>query len=359
MFVPSFGFGGSSQSQRAARLHPDAARPEPVLPRRAPRPGGGRSVRLTKELQLDTIWLRSTLGYAAARWLRVEGFYAFTRQDSRIDRRRSEPPAHRRPGRHLTAHEDPVMEERAFHPLDYLRCHAAQVVADRAGRASTRGRRALAMVWPREYISEAEIGIAAPTLSPELLRGISRSTRRSASAPFRSSSSAGGARARRARRELDRQAGRRRRAWLRPRWSVHVDRSRSAAWGRRERPDSFRLGYVDSEPDRAQRITNRLAYVFVEENSKTRRNRREHLGSARPAAEGQPGSADASCRAAAGQEAGEHRPPSGPDQRQHLDGERPAPALDSCSMQLRTEQDRLSRSRRSSRRCSRAPAPRR
>ena len=28
--------------------------------------------------------LRSTLGYAATRYLRVEGFYAFTRQDSRI-----------------------------------------------------------------------------------------------------------------------------------------------------------------------------------------------------------------------------------------------------------------------------------
>ena len=33
-------------------------------------------------LQLDTIWIRSTLGYAAARWARMELLYTFTRQDS-------------------------------------------------------------------------------------------------------------------------------------------------------------------------------------------------------------------------------------------------------------------------------------
>ena len=33
-------------------------------------------------LELDTIWLRSTLGYAAARWARVEALYTYTRQDS-------------------------------------------------------------------------------------------------------------------------------------------------------------------------------------------------------------------------------------------------------------------------------------
>ena len=36
------------------------------------------------ELPLDTTLLRTTLGYSATRILRLEGFYAFTRQDSRI-----------------------------------------------------------------------------------------------------------------------------------------------------------------------------------------------------------------------------------------------------------------------------------
>jgi succinoglycan biosynthesis transport protein ExoP len=44
----------------------------------------------------------------------------------------------------------------------------------------------------------------------------------------------------------------------------------------REGIESFRLGYVDSSPERAQRIANRLAMVFVEENSKTKTQRAEN-----------------------------------------------------------------------------------
>jgi hypothetical protein len=35
-----------------------------------------------ESLQLDTIWIRSTVGYAPARWARIEVLYTFTRQDS-------------------------------------------------------------------------------------------------------------------------------------------------------------------------------------------------------------------------------------------------------------------------------------
>jgi hypothetical protein len=83
MFVPSFGFGGSNQSQDARvfirmplnrnRMYIQGAaswrRSEPLV---------------ADELDLDTISIRSTVGYSAARWLRVEGFYAFTRQDSQV-----------------------------------------------------------------------------------------------------------------------------------------------------------------------------------------------------------------------------------------------------------------------------------
>jgi hypothetical protein len=82
-FVPSFGFGGSNQSQELRgfvrmpldknRLYVQGSaawrRSDPFV---------------VNELQLDTIWIRSTLGYSAARWLRVEGFHAFTRQDSQV-----------------------------------------------------------------------------------------------------------------------------------------------------------------------------------------------------------------------------------------------------------------------------------
>lgn len=82
-FVPSFGFGGSNQNQelrtyvrmpfRHNRLYVDGSaawrRSEPFV---------------LDELRLDTIWLRSTVGYGLTRWLRLEGFYAFTRQDSQV-----------------------------------------------------------------------------------------------------------------------------------------------------------------------------------------------------------------------------------------------------------------------------------
>ena len=83
MFVPSFGFGGSNQSEELrgfVRM--------PFDRNRLYYQGSGawrRSIPLVaSELQLDTIWLRSTIGYSASRWLRVEGFHVFTRQDSKV-----------------------------------------------------------------------------------------------------------------------------------------------------------------------------------------------------------------------------------------------------------------------------------
>jgi hypothetical protein len=83
IFVPSFGIGGSSQSQQvrgSIRM--------PIYRNRMYVQGAASWQRsepfVASELELDTILLRSTLGYAAARWLRVEGFYAFTRQDSQV-----------------------------------------------------------------------------------------------------------------------------------------------------------------------------------------------------------------------------------------------------------------------------------
>lgn len=82
-FVPSFGFGGSSQSQQFL-----AFVRMPLNHNRVYVQGSAAWRRsdpfMSGELPLDTVWLRSTVGYSASRWLRLEGFYAFTRQDSRI-----------------------------------------------------------------------------------------------------------------------------------------------------------------------------------------------------------------------------------------------------------------------------------
>ena len=65
------------------------------------------------------------------------------------------------------------MEEGRFHPLDYLSVLQRRkwwfivpmAVAVLVGVA-------LVLFLPRQYKSQAEIGIADPTLSPELLRGV-------------------------------------------------------------------------------------------------------------------------------------------------------------------------------------------
>lgn len=81
MYVPSFSFGGSTQSQEIrgfVRMPLDKNRfyvQESAAWRR-------NDPFIANELRLDTIWIRSTLGYSATRWLRLEGFHAFTRQDS-------------------------------------------------------------------------------------------------------------------------------------------------------------------------------------------------------------------------------------------------------------------------------------
>ena len=80
-YVPSFGFGGASNSQELrgyVRM--------PLRQGRFYTQGSAawrRSMPFELDtLELDTVWLRSTFGYAAARWMRVEANYTFTRQDS-------------------------------------------------------------------------------------------------------------------------------------------------------------------------------------------------------------------------------------------------------------------------------------
>jgi len=167
------------------------------------------------------------------------------------------------------------MEDRSFHPLDYtsvLRRRKWWFVAPLALSIAVGA--ALAVVLPREYTSEAEIGIADPTLSPELLRGVqsldAEERQRAISQQLLSRSVL-----ERVVREENLSPGKpveQTAAALRSKVEEHivVPQPIGRMGQGREGADSFRLGYVDATPDRAQRITNRLATVFVEENSKTK-----------------------------------------------------------------------------------------
>lgn len=173
------------------------------------------------------------------------------------------------------------MEEQAFHPLDYL-----SVVRRRKWwliiplAASVVIGASLAALWPREYISEAQIGVAAPTLSPELLRGVSSLDKEERQRAVSQQLLSPRVLERVVRDEklnpdkpVEDVAG-----WLRSRVEKNI--SVPNPIGKNADPthgiDSFIMGYTDDNPDRAQRITNRLAYVFVEENSRTQTDKAQN-----------------------------------------------------------------------------------
>jgi hypothetical protein len=83
MYVPSFGFGGATNSQELRGYVQ-----MPLRERRFYTQASAAWRRSTPfeldALELDTIWVRSSIGYTASRWLRVEGLYTFTRQDSAV-----------------------------------------------------------------------------------------------------------------------------------------------------------------------------------------------------------------------------------------------------------------------------------
>lgn len=82
-FAPSFGFGGSSESQELrGYLHMPFSRNRFYVQSSA---GWRRTNPLLEvEIDLDTFVADTTLGYGATRWLRFEVYHLYTRQDSRI-----------------------------------------------------------------------------------------------------------------------------------------------------------------------------------------------------------------------------------------------------------------------------------
>lgn len=171
------------------------------------------------------------------------------------------------------------MEERPFDPLDYL-----SVVRRRRWWliipivVCAVGGLLLGLILPREYRSEAEIGIAAPTLSPDLLRGVSSldsSERQRAISQQLLSPTV----LERVVREENLAPGKpieETAQALRSRVEQNIVVPQPIGRGPKETIDSFKLGYVDSSPERAQRVANRLATVFVEENSKSQTERAEN-----------------------------------------------------------------------------------
>ena len=174
-----------------------------------------------------------------------------------------------------------MMEERSLHPLDYLSVLSRRkwwLVTPLAVCIVTGT--LLALLLPREYLSQATIGVAAPTLSAELLRGVSSMDKEERQRAISQQLLSPTVMQRVVREEkinpdrpVDETA-----AWLRMNvaQNISVPQPIGKSGDNPKGLDSFLLGYTDSDPQRTQRIANRVAYVFAEENSKRQIERSEN-----------------------------------------------------------------------------------
>jgi polysaccharide chain length determinant protein (PEP-CTERM system associated) len=175
------------------------------------------------------------------------------------------------------------MESQSFHPLDYVSVVNRRkwwlilplVACIAAGAAAV-------AVWPKKYLSKAAIAVQSPTLSAELLRGTASMDpveRQRAISQLLLSPTV-----------LDRvireekinkaQPTDEAAAALRANLSQNIEVPPALGLNGRPDPsrgiDLFYVGYTDKDPARAQRVANRVASVFVEENSKFQTDRAEN-----------------------------------------------------------------------------------
>jgi protein tyrosine kinase modulator len=239
-------------------------------------------------------------------------------------------------------------EERAFHPLDYMAVvHRRRwwfigplVFCIVAGLFTVK-------VWPKKYLSQAAIAIASPTLSGDFLRGVQsmdpnerqravsqlllsptvleRVVREEKLSPSKPVSDVAG--------------------WLRQNVSENIVVPNPIGIARPDLTrgiDLFYMGYTDANPQRAQRVTNRLASVFVEENSKLQTERAENtseiIAQQLARSEDQLKKLEDQLRHKKEQNMG-RLPDQIPANVQMVNGARSQ--LESISTQLRSEQDRL------------------
>src|SRR5258708_962181 len=176
-----------------------------------------------------------------------------------------------------------MMEPQSFHPLDYLAVvHRRKwwfvvplLVCIAAGGAAV-------AVWPKKYLSRVGVGVANPTLSPDFVRGVSSmdpvELQRAISQLLLS-------------REIlervvrDEKLNRTKpadevAALLRVNLEKNIEVPNPIGLNGRPDPsrgvELFYLGYTDRDPQRARRVADRVATVFVEETSNAQTMRAEN-----------------------------------------------------------------------------------
>src|SRR4051812_1602752 len=164
-----------------------------------------------------------------------------------------------------------MMDQQAFHPLDYMAAVNRRkwwfvvplLLCIAAGAAAV-------AVWPKKYLSKAAIGMQSATLSPDLLRGVSSMdpTERQRAVQQLLLSPTVLERVIREEQVGKSKPGVEAAAKLRDNIAQNIDVPPPIGLNGRPDPtrgiDLFYIGYTDSSAERAQRITNRVAMVFVE-----------------------------------------------------------------------------------------------
>ncbi|HVH54700.1 MAG TPA: Wzz/FepE/Etk N-terminal domain-containing protein [Vicinamibacterales bacterium] len=171
------------------------------------------------------------------------------------------------------------MEERSFHPLDYLSVLRRRKRWFLIPFATCVVLGLVAMlVLPRLYESKASIAVAAPTLSPEILKGVSSldPTERQRAIQQYLLSAVVLERVAREEQIDPAKSSEEMVNWLRRRVEVKVPVPIGGNPRAERGIESFDLYFRDSNPDRTRRVTDRLANVFVEENSRQTTQRAEN-----------------------------------------------------------------------------------
>jgi len=241
------------------------------------------------------------------------------------------------------------MDQQSFHPLDYMAAVNRRKWWFIAPLVLCLVLGAIAVaVWPKTYLSRAAIGVQTPTLSAELLRGVSSMDPVERQRALQQLLLSPAVLDRVIREEQinpskppDQVA-----AWLRDNLARNLEVPLPIGLNGRPDPsrgiDFFYLGYTDGSATRAQKIANKVASVFVEENSKVQtvraQNTAEVLG--QELAESQAKLTDVENRLRAKKQNYVGRLP---DQIganvQMVNGARQQ--FESLSIQIRAEQDRL------------------
>src|SRR5262245_4479760 len=198
------------------------------------------------------------------------------------DRRSSRRPDRSQPDRfsshHRQTREDPLMEDTHVHALDYLSVVRrrrwwliAPIVASIAIGA------ALVRFLPKQFKGTVTIGVVAPGVSPNLVGQSAPLDNAERMRAFSQQLLSAPVLARVAREERlasgtpdDGLIGR-----LRSSVAITVP-DPVALTNEPRKLDTFMVSYSDEDPARVQRVTNRLATVFVDETSKTREEQAEH-----------------------------------------------------------------------------------